>query len=371
MSIHFLKHHGVQGQKWGERNGPPYPLDPNKATQAQRKANYTPEKKTDRVIGSQRDLDKAAKLKTKASKYDVKAANYKAKSAKALTKNQNQTAAKFYLKSAKAEKASAKANLKAEKLIDKDKREKEKYTKLTDEQLSKNLDKAYQIRKNSYMINNKPNNQRIKELEGELNRRVSERREQIHDEVKQSIKDNDMQKAYDNLNKVIDPKEYYSEDKTGYLYRTVRENMDVLSREEAQYLKNESKKQFDEMVKNYVPTKDSKELLSKDLDSDSPENQKFFEEISQKTGDWYNGVGKTPSSKLIELNIAATTELAYKEYPMSNSGVETWKNRSAYIEKIKDFKEDDDAYLKSALMDLGYPITTENMKKIRNSVFWD
>lgn len=123
MSIHFLKHHGVQGQKWGERHGPPYPLDPNKATQAQRKANYTPEKKTDKVVGSQRDLDKAAKLKTKASKYDVKAANYKTKSAKALAKNQNQTAAKFYLKSAKAEKASAKANLKAEKLIDKDNKE--------------------------------------------------------------------------------------------------------------------------------------------------------------------------------------------------------------------------------------------------------
>lgn len=25
----YLKHHGVQGQKWGVRNGPPYPLDRN------------------------------------------------------------------------------------------------------------------------------------------------------------------------------------------------------------------------------------------------------------------------------------------------------------------------------------------------------
>ena len=24
----YLMHHGIQGQKWGVRNGPPYPLDP-------------------------------------------------------------------------------------------------------------------------------------------------------------------------------------------------------------------------------------------------------------------------------------------------------------------------------------------------------
>lgn len=26
----ILEHHGIEGQKWGHRNGPPYPLDPNK-----------------------------------------------------------------------------------------------------------------------------------------------------------------------------------------------------------------------------------------------------------------------------------------------------------------------------------------------------
>ena len=25
-----LKHHGIKGQKWGVRNGPPYPLDKSK-----------------------------------------------------------------------------------------------------------------------------------------------------------------------------------------------------------------------------------------------------------------------------------------------------------------------------------------------------
>lgn len=34
----FLMHHGVKGQKWGERNGPPYPLKPNQRSAAERKA---------------------------------------------------------------------------------------------------------------------------------------------------------------------------------------------------------------------------------------------------------------------------------------------------------------------------------------------
>lgn len=35
----YLAHHGVDKQKWGHRNGPPYPLDPEQMTSAQKKAN--------------------------------------------------------------------------------------------------------------------------------------------------------------------------------------------------------------------------------------------------------------------------------------------------------------------------------------------
>lgn len=37
----YLKHHGILGQKWGHRAGPPYPLGPSDHTAAEKKAGYT------------------------------------------------------------------------------------------------------------------------------------------------------------------------------------------------------------------------------------------------------------------------------------------------------------------------------------------
>ncbi len=36
----YLRHHGILGQKWGKRNGPPYPLGGGDYTPAERKAIY-------------------------------------------------------------------------------------------------------------------------------------------------------------------------------------------------------------------------------------------------------------------------------------------------------------------------------------------
>lgn len=35
-----LRHHGILGQRWGKRNGPPYPLGGGDYSQAERKAIY-------------------------------------------------------------------------------------------------------------------------------------------------------------------------------------------------------------------------------------------------------------------------------------------------------------------------------------------
>lgn len=39
-----LYHHGIEGQKWGVRNGPPYPLDESDRSAAERAANPPAEK---------------------------------------------------------------------------------------------------------------------------------------------------------------------------------------------------------------------------------------------------------------------------------------------------------------------------------------
>lgn len=36
----FLMHHGILGQRWGKKNGPPYPLDAEDHSQSEKKAGY-------------------------------------------------------------------------------------------------------------------------------------------------------------------------------------------------------------------------------------------------------------------------------------------------------------------------------------------
>jgi len=36
----YLIHHGILGQKWGQRNGPPYPLSASEHSVSEKKADY-------------------------------------------------------------------------------------------------------------------------------------------------------------------------------------------------------------------------------------------------------------------------------------------------------------------------------------------
>lgn len=52
----FLAHHGIIGQKWGEKNGPPYPLDSSQKSAAEKKKG-----KSD----AQKETERAKKIASK------------------------------------------------------------------------------------------------------------------------------------------------------------------------------------------------------------------------------------------------------------------------------------------------------------------
>lgn len=67
-----LSHHGIEGQKWGVRNGPPYPLDSGDHSKAElramrrnQKKNYKAVKKTYYRTGSNYAVSKNRNLSTK------------------------------------------------------------------------------------------------------------------------------------------------------------------------------------------------------------------------------------------------------------------------------------------------------------------
>ena len=58
----YLEHHGIKGQSWGVRNGPPYPLDSSKSTGSRLKMSGSATKKK----------DKKSSVKTATSKQSIK-----------------------------------------------------------------------------------------------------------------------------------------------------------------------------------------------------------------------------------------------------------------------------------------------------------
>lgn len=61
----FLAHHGILGQKWGRRNGPPYPLDASDHSASEKKAGWRKSLKDSRRPG---DLGGADNLKYDSTK---------------------------------------------------------------------------------------------------------------------------------------------------------------------------------------------------------------------------------------------------------------------------------------------------------------
>lgn len=78
-----LMHHGIEGQKWGERNGPPYPLNPSKRSWREKRAA----KRREKILSDPNKLYKHSDEFTK-EEIDEAITRYRSKSElKNYTKN--------------------------------------------------------------------------------------------------------------------------------------------------------------------------------------------------------------------------------------------------------------------------------------------
>lgn len=65
----YLVHHGIDGQKWGQRNGPPYPLSPGEHSKAEIRAARKAQKKDTKW--ATKHEDKIRKKVTKATEKEM------------------------------------------------------------------------------------------------------------------------------------------------------------------------------------------------------------------------------------------------------------------------------------------------------------
>lgn len=100
-----LYHHGILGQKWGKKNGPPYPLSSSDHSSAEKKAGWR-KSLSDRRAESARKRAAKAEIKRRAeqSKRDKKAAEDKAREEAARREEQSRRDKKEAEKAAKREK---------------------------------------------------------------------------------------------------------------------------------------------------------------------------------------------------------------------------------------------------------------------------
>ena len=65
----FLAHHGILGQKWGRKNGPPYPLDAKDHSASEKKAGWRKSLAASKTFQYPRTQKEATKLYKKLYKY--------------------------------------------------------------------------------------------------------------------------------------------------------------------------------------------------------------------------------------------------------------------------------------------------------------
>ena len=86
----YLMHHGILGMKWGQQNGPPYPLDSNKHSASEKKAGWMKSLKEKseakkKKKKQQAALEKARKARAEKTRQKKLAEEYEADKQKVLT----------------------------------------------------------------------------------------------------------------------------------------------------------------------------------------------------------------------------------------------------------------------------------------------
>ncbi|MBP5564543.1 MAG: hypothetical protein J6X45_02335, partial [Lachnospiraceae bacterium] len=96
----YLAHHGILGQKWGDQNGPPYPLDPGKHSAREKKAGWMQSLKAKHKAKKlkkkrMKALDKARKAKIEKAKQEKIKQEYEEKKQKILRSGSAKEVAKY------------------------------------------------------------------------------------------------------------------------------------------------------------------------------------------------------------------------------------------------------------------------------------
>ena len=89
-SSNYLMHHGILGMKWGQQNGPPYPLDSNKHSASEKKAGWMKSLKEKseakkKKKKQQAALEKARKARAEKARQKKLTEEYEADKQKVLT----------------------------------------------------------------------------------------------------------------------------------------------------------------------------------------------------------------------------------------------------------------------------------------------
>lgn len=124
FSSNYLMHHGILGMKWGQQNGPPYPLDSSKHSASEKKAGWMKSLKEKseakkKKKKQQAALEKARKARAEKAQKEKLAKDYQEQKTKILKSGKASEVAKYKGEMTNQELSDALNRIRWEKELDK------------------------------------------------------------------------------------------------------------------------------------------------------------------------------------------------------------------------------------------------------------